>query len=340
MRLGLTLGYRHRRPGDIAEIAVAAERLGYDSIWTSEAYGFDAVSPLAWIAARTRRIGLGSAILQMPARTPAMTAMTAVTLDFLSAGRLRLGLGVSGPQVVEGWHGVPFGKPLGRTREYVEILRRIFRREEALVHRGDHYEIPVSGGLGLGKPLKLISKPVRSEIPIYLAALGPRNVALTAEIADGWLPIFFSPGRFEVFGPLLEEGFARSSSRSLADLDIAPTVEVVLGPDVSRCRAQVKANVAFYVGGMGSKGRNFYNDLIKRYGYEEAAQKVQDLFLAGKRLEAAEAVPDELVDEIALCGPRERIAELLEPWRRSNVGTLICAPNKPAALEALAELLL
>src|SRR5258707_430089 len=267
MRLGLNFGYWGSGPSNNIAIAQEAERLGYHSLWTAEAYGSDSVTPLTWLAAKTSKILVGTAIIQMPARSPAMTAMTAATLDLLTGGRVLLGLGVSGPQVVEGWHGVPYGKPLVRTREYVEIVRSILRREQPLEHHGEHYDIPVRGGTGLGKPLKLIIHPLRSSIPIYLAAIGPKNVALAAEIADGWLPVFFSPHRANVFRASLEEGFGRrSDGKTLADFDIAPTVSVVVGDDVDACRMQIKPNLALYVGGMGARGKNFYNDLACRYG--------------------------------------------------------------------------
>jgi F420-dependent oxidoreductase-like protein len=337
MRLGLNLGYfGAAAPSQTVPIVQHAESLGYHSVWTAEAYGSDAVVPLTWVAAHTEKIGLGTAILQMPGRTPANTAMTAATLDLLSGGRALLGLGLSGPQVVEGWHGQPYGKPLAKTREYVEIVRTIIKREAPLEHHGPHYDIPYSGAdaTGLGKPLKLIIHPVRSEIPIYLAAIGPKNVALAAEIADGWLPIFFAPDRFaETYG----EAFG---STDLDRFDVAPTATVILGDDVDACRSMVKPALALYIGGMGARGRNFYNDLACRYGYEGPAKTIQDLYLDGKKREATEAVPDELVDEVALCGPKERIAELLEPWRRSPVTTLIVGTGQPEALEVMAELVL
>src|SRR6516164_3835281 len=263
--------------GDIEKV-LEAERLGYDSVWTSESYGSDAVTPVAWIAALTTRINVGTRIMQMAGRTPAATAMTAMTLDGLSGGRFRLGLGVSGPQVVEGWHGQPFGRPLRRTREYVAIVRSILRREKPLEHRGEDYQIPYAGSdaTGLGKPLKSILHG-RPDLPIYLAAVGPKNVALAAEIADGWLPIFFSPERLGVLRSSLDEGFARAGGgKSLAHFDIAPTVPVVVGDDVEACRATIKPRLALYVGGMGARGRNFYNDLVRRYGYEAAAKSIQD----------------------------------------------------------------
>jgi len=339
MRLGLNFGYWGSGPSDNIAIAQEAERLGYHSLWTAEAYGSDSVSPLVWLAAHTERINVGTAIMQMPARTPAMTAMTAATIDLLTGGRFLLGIGASGPQVVEGWHGVVYGKLLTRTREYVEIVRAILRREQPLEHHGEYYDIPVQGGTGLGKPLKLIVHPLRSNIPIYVAAIGPKNVALAGEIADGWLPVFFSPRRVSVFRKSLDEGFARrSDGRALADFDIAPTVSVVVGDDVDACRMHVKPNLALYVGGMGARGKNFYNDLACRYGYEDAAKAVQDYYLAGKRNEAIAAVPDELVDEIALCGPRERIRDRLAEWREAGVTTLICAANSLEAMRTMAEL--
>jgi F420-dependent oxidoreductase-like protein len=339
MRLGLNFGYWGSGPSENVALAQEAERLGYDSLWTAEAYGSDAVTPLVWLAARTERIKVGTAIMQMPARTPAMTAMTAVTLDFLTGGRMLLGLGVSGPQVVEGWHGVVYGKLLRRTREYVDIVRMILKREQPLEYHGEYYDIPVRGGTGLGKPLKLIVHPLRTNIPIYLAAIGPKNVALAAEIADGWLPVFYSPHRAKVFRESLEEGFARRSP-DLQSFDIAPTVSVVLGDDVDACRAQIKPHLALYIGGMGARGKNFYNDLARRYDFEEAAAKIQDLYLTGKKAEAIAAVPDELVDEVALCGPRERIAELLAAWRESGVNTLICGTGSIDAVRVMAELVL
>jgi F420-dependent oxidoreductase-like protein len=297
------------------------------------------VSPLVWLAAKTERINVGTAIMQMPARTPAMTAMTAATIDLLTGGRFLLGLGASGPQVVEGWHGVVYGKLLTRTREYVEIVRTILKREQPLEHHGEYYDIPVKGGTGLGKPLKLIVHPLRPAIPIYIAAIGPKNVALAAEVADGWLPVFFSPSRANVFRQSLDEGFARRTDRKTeSDFDIAPTVAVVLGDDVDACRMQVKPNLALYIGGMGARGKNFYKDLAYRYGYEEAATKIQDLYLSGKRDEAIAAVPDELVDEVALCGPRDRIKDQLAAWREAGVTTMICGVNSIDAVRAMAEM--
>ena len=340
MRLGLSLGYWGSGPSNGLELAQEADRLGFDSVWTAEAYGSDAVTPLTWVGAQTERIKLGTGIMQMPARTPAMTAMTAATLDLLTGGRVLLGLGLSGPQVVEGWHGQLYGKPLTRTREYVEIVRRIWAREHPLNFQGEEYHVPVQGGTGLGKPLKLIVHPLRPRIPIYLAAIGPKNIELAGEIADGWLPIFYSPQRESTYLAPLDAGLARrASTNATSDFDIAAATTVVVGPDVALCRAYVKPMLALYVGGMGAKGKNFYHDLACRYGYEEAADHIQDLYLAGEKQAAADAVPDALVDEVALCGPKERIAELLEPWKRSRVTTLVCGAIQLEALRMMSELL-
>jgi F420-dependent oxidoreductase-like protein len=295
---------------------------------------------MAWIAATTERIAVGSAIMQMPARSPAATASTVATLDILSGGRVLLGLGTSGPQVAEGWHGQPWGKPLTRTREYVEIVRAILRREEPVEHHGEHYDIPYSGAdaTGLGKPLKIIIHPIRNEVPIYLAAIGPKNVALTAEIADGWLPIFFSPERAPgVHGPALEEGFARRGGRP-EGWDLAPLVPVLMDDDVQACRDFLRPMLALYVGGMGARGQNFYTRLAQRYGFEAEAAEIQDHYLAGRKGEAAAAVPDALVDEIALVGSRDRIAERLEAWRESGATTMVLQARQREALQALAEL--
>jgi F420-dependent oxidoreductase-like protein len=336
MRLGLNIGYSGASIGSVLGLVEHADRVGIDSVWAAEAYGSDAVTVLSYLAAKTENIKLGSAILQMPARTPANTAMTAMTLDALSGGRLLLGLGLSGPQVVEGWHGVPYGKPLGRTREYVEIVRKAIAREAPLEHDGDHYQIPYLGNdaTGLGKPLKSILHPVRSEIPIYLAAIGPKNVALTAEIADGWLPIFYSPEREDIFNAHLDAGLSEAG-RSAGDLDIAATVYVAMGDDVAACRDMLRPFFALYIGGMGARGKNFYFDLAARYGFEEAAKSIQDLYLEGKKDAAAAHVPDALVDEMALVGPMDRIVDRLEAWKSSRVGTLILGTQQPEVLEPL-----
>jgi F420-dependent oxidoreductase-like protein len=336
MKLGLSLGYAPpgTNPADLFPLVQEAERLGFDSVWVAEAWGTDAVSVLGWLAARTERIKLGSAIMQIPGRSPANTAMTAATLDLLSGGRFLLGLGTSGPQVVEGWHGQPWGKPLGKTREYIEIVRAALRRE-VVEHDGEHYGIPYEGpgATGLGKPLKLMLRPLRAEIPIYLAALGPKNVALAAQIADGWLPIFVAPERFD-------DAFGASLSAAPADFEIAATASVFVGDDVSALRDALRPHVALYVGGMGAKGRNFYNSLVRRYGWEDDAERIQELYLAGKQREAIGAVPDELVDAVSLLGPKERIAERLEAWRETPVTTLVLGTTQPEALETLAALVL
>ena len=318
-------------PLELIELAREAERLGYDSAWAAEAWGTDSVTVLAWLAATTSTIKVGSAIMQIPARTPAMTAMTAATLDLLSGGRFLLGLGTSGPQVVEGWHGEPWGKPLTKTREYVGLVRKALRREE-LELKGDQYEVPYAGeaATGLGKPLKLMLRPLRAEIPIYLAALSPKNVALAFEIADGWLPVFFSPERARAaFGFESRDGF-----------EIAPTVHVAVTDDLGSARDAIRPILALYVGGMGARRANFYNSLVARYGYEADARRIQELFLDGKQREAAAAVPDALVDEVALVGPPERIAERLDAWRESGATTLIVTPRDMETLRALAELVL
>jgi F420-dependent oxidoreductase-like protein len=346
MRLGINFGYQDwgRGLAGAVDLAQEADRLGYHSGWTAEAYGTDAVTPLTWLMAHTERMSFGTSIMQMPGRSPAMTAMTAATLDMMSGGRFLLGLGASGPQVAEGWHGDRYGKPLGKTREYVDIVRTILRREAPLEHHGEHYDIPYSGdgASGLGKPLKLIVHPLRADIPVYLAAIGPKNVALAAEIADGWLPIFFSPGRLrETYGEALDAGFdAAGGNKSLESFDIAPTVMVAVGDDLDALRGFVKPMIALYVGGMGARGKNFYNDLACRYGYEAAAKEIQDLYLDGKKAEATAAVPDELVDEIALLGPRERIADGLDAWKDSGITTMVVGAGQPEALRLMAELAL
>ncbi len=331
MKLALNVGFLTSANPDPVPMAVEAERLGYDSVWTAEAWGSDAVSVLAWIGAKTERIGLGTAILQIPSRTPALTAMTAATLDRLSGGRLLLGLGVSGPQVVEGWHGVAYGKPLTRTREAVAIIRKVLARRQPLTHTGETYRIPYDGGTGLGKPLKLMMAPARTDVPIYLAAIGPKNVALAAEIADGWLPIFYAPTHSEIFADAL-------SGATNKRFDIAANVQVVVGDDLEQCRSAVKPNLALYIGGMGARGKNFYNDLACRYGYEKQARTIQDLYLDGHKKEAIAAVPDALVDDVALCGSPDRIADKLQSWRDAGVNTLICMVQDHASLKTMAEI--
>jgi F420-dependent oxidoreductase-like protein len=336
MRLGINIGYSGATMGAVLPLVEQADRVGIDSVWAAEAYGSDCVTVLSFLAARTERIKLGSAIMQMPARTPANAAMTAMTLDALSGGRFLMGLGLSGPQVVEGWHGVPYGKPLGKTREYVEIVRKAILRAEPLTYDGEHYQIPYAApdATGLGKPLKSILHPLRDRIPVYLAAIGPRNVALTAEIADGWLPIFYSPEREAIFNEHLDSGLA-AARRDPSELDIAATVYVAMGDDVSACRDMLRPMFALYIGGMGARGKNFYNDLAIRYGFADAAGEIQDLYLDGRKDEAAGRVPDALVDEMALVGPLDRIVDRLEAWRSSRVGTLILGTQQPEVLEPL-----
>ncbi len=343
MKLAINIGYWAGGTGTDLTFIEEAEKLGYGSVWVAESWGSDAVSVLSWIAARTATIDVGAGILQMPARTPAMTAMTAVTLNELSGGRFRLGLGLSGPQVVEGWHGVAYGKPLGKTREYVSIVRNAIARKEKLTHQGDHYQIPYAGAdsTGLGKPLKLMTHP-RHPVPVYLAAIGPKNVTLTAEIADGWLPIFYSPERAgAIYGPLLETGFAKSGEENKADrFDTVASLQAVVTDDVESARNQVRPVLALYIGGMGAKGKNFYNDLACRYGYEEAATKIQDLYLSGKKMEAIRSVPDALVDELSLIGTKEMISDRLDVWRESAVTTLALMPTDLVSLRTVAELVL
>jgi len=326
------MGYAPPGTSPLEPVAMAqeAERLGYDSAWAAEAWGTDCVSVLSWLGATTERIKLGSAIMQLPGRTPALTAMTAATLDLLSGGRFLLGLGTSGPQVVEGWHGEPWGKPLLKTREYVEIVRTALRREP-LEHHGEHYDIPLRGGTGLGKPLKLMARPLRADIPIYLAAMGPKAVAQAFEIADGWLPLFWSPEKARGIW-----GEAMSAART--EFDIAATAPAILIDDVEAGRDFLKPYYALYVGGMGARGKNFYNDLFARYGYEAEAKEIQDLYLDGHKRDAAAAVPDAFVDEVALVGPKERLAERLDAWRESGATTLLVSTQQPEALRALADI--
>jgi F420-dependent oxidoreductase-like protein len=324
MRLGLHVGYWGLGVSgeDQLRLAQGADRLGYDSIWAAEAYGSDAATVMAWLATNTERAKIASGIFQMPARTPAMTAMTAATLDNISGGRMVLGLGISGPQVVEGWHGQPFDRPLGRTREYVAIVRKALARE-TVTYDGEFYTLPRPGGPG--KPLKLIIKPVQERIPIYIAAIGPRNTALAAEIADGWLPTLFAPDHIDVFRPSLEEG-AGKAGRSPDEIDIAPMTSLAIDEDVERARDLMRPYLALYIGGMGSRDKNFYNQLVTRYGYGEAASKVQDLYLSGKYDEAMAAIPAELIEKVALCGPKEVLEKRLEVYRDAGVGTLLVTP--------------
>ena len=340
MRLGLMLGYAAGQMQLPIELVQEADRLGVHSVWTAEAYGSDAVSPLAWLGALTTRIHLGTAIMQMPGRTPANAAMTAMTLNQLSGGRFLMGLGLSGPQVVEGWHGVSYAQPLARTREYVSIVRAIFGREAPLTFEGRHYQIPYRGddATGLGKPLKSTLK-ADPNIPIYLAAIGPKNVELAAEIADGWLPIFFAPERYDaVFKPHVDAGLAKAG-KSIEQFDIAPTVSVVINDNLDVCYNMLRPMLALYVGGMGARGRNFYYDLAARYGFEGAATEIQNLYLSGDKGGAMARVPAELIDAVALVGPRERVRERLALWRNSPVTTLNMTVFDVETLRAMVELI-
>lgn len=325
------------------DLVLEAERLGFDSAWSSESWGSDAVSPAAWVLAQTSRIKAGTSIMQIPARTPAMAAMTAMTLDALSGGRFILGIGPSGPQVVEGWHGVAYGKPIQRTREYVEVIRRTIERADVLNYSGEYYQIPYSGpdASGLGKPLKSIIHGNRA-LKIYIAAITPAGIRNAAEIADGMFPVFMSPERFDIFEPHLEAGFAKSAGgRRLANFDICPFVPISLNDDVEQARLPIKQHLAFYIGGMGAREKNFYNDYAKRLGYGTAAAQIQDAFLSGRRIEAVAAVPDELVDEVALAGPAPRIRARLETWKsasaKRHVDTILLGTNVTSdALQVIA----
>ncbi len=347
MKLGIgAVGFGPKVRIDL-DLIRRAEELGFDSAWTAEAYGNDAVSTATWVLANTTKMKVGTSIMQMPARTPAMTAMTAMTLDQLSGGRFILGLGPSGPQVVEGWHGVPYGKPLTRTREYIQILRQIFAREQRLEFHGSEYDIPATGAgtSGLGKPLKSILHG-NPDIPIYTASISPAGLRCAGEVADGVFPMMMNPEKFDtVYRPHLEEGFAKTGGgKSFADFAVVPSVTMIVSDELEKARLPVKAGMALYIGGMGARDRNFYNDLAKRLGYEEEAVRIQDLYLDGKKMEAAAAVPDELVDAVHLLGPKDRIRDRLAAWReagrKGHVHTMQIATPQPEALELLAEELL
>lgn len=324
-----------------------AEALGYDSAWTAEAYGNDAATTAAWVLSNTTKMRCGTAIMQMPARSPAMTAMTAMTLDHLSGGRFILGLGPSGPQVVEGWHGTPYGKPLTRTREYIAIIRQILAREKPVEFHGEMYDIPVTGPgtTGLGKPLKSILHG-NSNLPIYTASISPAGMRCAGEVADGVFPMMMDPESFDsVYLPYLQEGFDRAGGgKSLADFAVVPAVTAIISDDLEKARMPVKGHLALYIGGMGARDKNFYNDLAGRLGYEEEAAKIQNLFLDGKKAEAAAAVPDELVDAVHLVGSKDRIRDRLQAWKEAGrkrwVDTMQIGTPQPEALELLAEELL
>ncbi len=326
MKLGLHIGYwgLGLSAEEQLQLVQEAERLGYDSVWTAEAYGSDAATILAWLAQATERIKLGSAIFQMPGRSAAMTAMTAATIDQLSGGRMLLGIGSSGPQVAEGWHGQRFAKQLQRTREYIAVVRMALARER-VEFKGETLELPLPDGPG--KALKLTIAPVQERIPILLAAIGPKNTTLAAEIADGWIPTLFSPEHVGEFRPLLEEGFAAAGGgKSFEDFEIAPTVNVFVSDDRESARDAMRPYVALYIGGMGSRKQNFYNSLVQRYGFEDAAREVQDLYLEGKKDEAAAAIPGELLDTVSLCGPADVVRDRLAVYRDAGVGTLMVSP--------------
>lgn len=342
MKLGLQLGYWGAQPPAAAlEQVLEAERLGFDSVWTAESWGSDALTPLAWWGSRTSTIRLGTDLAQLSARQPTATAMAALTMDHLSGGRFVLGLGVSGPQVVEGWYGMPFPKPLARTREYVSIVRQVLAREAPVTNDGPHYPLPYPGGLGLGKPLKPITHPRRADTPIILGAEGPKNVALAAEIADGWFPIFYSPAHDSMYRDELAEGWSRPGARrAKGDFEILPTVVVVIDDDVERAADALKPMIALYVGGMGARDMNFHFDVFCRLGYEAEATTIQDLYLDGKQADAIAAVPQAMVEEISLIGPKEKVRDDLEVWRESMVTTMLLGAGNPDVLRTMAELVL
>jgi len=341
IKLGYNTGYWGSGPPSGALEAIQeAERLGYTSVWTAEAYGSDALTPLAWWGAHTTTVQLGTGIVQMSARTPAATAMAAMTLDHLSGGRVILGLGVSGPQVVEGWYGQPYPRPLARTREYVDVVRRIVRRDAPIDVDGDFYSMPLRGGSGLGKPLKSTIHPLRTEIPIYLGAEGPKNVALAAEICDGWLPLFFSPKEDAFYRRCLADGFSAAGDVSKADrFEVASGVMIIPGDDVERCADAVRPFLALYAGGMGARGANFHFEVFARMGYEDVATQVQDLYLAGKKAEAAAAIPLAMVEDVALVGPTGKIRDEVQRWKETCITTfLVSGPRH--TLPMYADLLL
>lgn len=341
MKLGLSTGYWSAGPPDgVVEQLQFAEKLGYTSAWTAEAYGSDALSPLAWWGSQTSEMTLGTAIMQMSARTPTAAAMAAITMDHLSGGRFVLGLGVSGPQVVEGWYGRPYPKPLARTREYIDIVRQVIAREAPVTFDGDHYQLPHPGGMGLGKPLKSTVHPIRPDLPVYLAAEGPKNVALAAELCDGWFPFWFSPKSDGFYRTAMSEGFARAGARrSFDDFEVACPVPVVPIPDPEQAADVIRPLLALYVGGMGAKGANFHFDVLARMGWEDVCIQVQERYLAGDRAAAMQAIPLAMVEDVALVGPPAKIAEELPRWTESAITTmLIQGPNE--VLELMASLVL
>ena len=341
LKLGLNTGYwAGGPPPNITETIQEAEQLGFDSVWTAEAYGSDCLTPLAWWGASTEKINLGTAIVQMSARQPAATAMAAMTMDHLSGGRFILGLGVSGPQVVEGWYGQPFAKPLARTREYIGILRDIWARQGPVTNDGAHYPLPLPDGTGLGKPLKSSIHPLREDIPVYLGAEGPKNIALAAELCDGWLSMLFSPGFEGFYEDALAEGFGREGARrTKEDFEVCATVPFIVHDDVEEAADWVRPFYALYFGGMGAKGTNFHANVAIRMGYEAMVDEVQELYLDGKKGEAAAAIPFELIDQLSLIGPKDKIRHDLDRWRESLVTTLLIQGDVQIA-RAAAELVL
>ena len=341
MKLGLMLGYSGAEMKLPVELVQRAEALGFDSVWTAEAYGSDATSPLAYLAAVTTRIRLGTAIMQLAGRTPAMAAMQAATIDALAGGnRFIAGLGVSGPQIVEGWYGQPWGRPYYRIRDYVAIMRKVFEREAPVTHEGREISLPYQGegAMGIGKPLKSILH-MNPKIPIWLGTGTESNVRLTAEIADGWFPLAFVPGMMDLYRPWLEEGFRRAGGgKSLEGFEIQPTLAVLVTDDVGSALARMKPGIALYVGGMGHRDKNFHNDMMVRRGYPEAAAKIQELYLSGRKREAIEAVPDEFCDEAALVGPPQRIRDRYKDWESSGATGLTLASLQPEGMELMAEL--
>ncbi|MGD9802318.1 MAG: LLM class F420-dependent oxidoreductase [Hyphomicrobiaceae bacterium] len=345
MKLGMLVGYSGRKMNLPMEAILHAEGLGYDSVWTSEAYGSDAVTPAAWILAQTKRIKVGTAIMQMPGRTPAMAAMTAMSLAQLSNNRFIVGVGASGPQVVEGWHGVPYGRPVTRLKEYVAIMKQIFAREGDLSFDGKEYQIPYAGpgATGLGKPLKSILH-CEQPIPIYAATITPAGVAAAAEVADGFFPVWMDPEQYAVFASSIDKGFsAAGGGKSLANFDIAPFVRVIVADDVAAAMQPIRDQMALYIGGMGARGKNFYTDYATRLGFGEAAIKIQDLYLDGRKAEAAAAVPEALIDACHLVGPAERIKDRAQRWiaagKKGHVGSMLIGGDAKA-LEVLAEAVL
>src|SRR5881392_2825489 len=341
MKLGLQLGYWGAQPPQgVGELVTAAEDAGFDAIFSAEAWGSDAFTPLAWWGRETSRVRLGTSIVQMSGRTPTSIAMHALTLDHLSHGRVVLGIGVSGPQVVEGWYGQPFAKPLARTREYISIVRDIVARRDRVTAPGPHYPLPYPDGTGLGKPLKSTLHPVREEIPIFLGAEGPKNVALAGELCDGWLALFFSPRHAAFYRDALAEGFAREGARrSFDDFEVAASVPLIVHDDVEQAADMLRPMYALYFGGMGARGRNFHHDVAVRMGYADEAKKIQDLYLDGKKGDAAAAVPTKLVEDLALIGPADKVRGDLEAWRESIATTLLIGGDAAIVRQA-AELVL